>query len=248
MLVAKLGQDGHDRGAKVIATAFADLGFDVDVGPLFQTPEEAAATRSRTTCTSSACRARPPGHKTLVPELIAQLRKQGGDDILVVVGGVIPAQDYDELREAGVAAIFGPGTNIPQAAAEIVEPPPPRLTLAVRGDPHVAVEPTVSELASGRWSTATDARCARAITLVESTRADHRAEAEALLAEVLPARRRRGARRHLRRARRREVDVHRGARRLTSSSTTTASRCSRSTRRARAAAARSSATRPAWSS
>jgi methylmalonyl-CoA mutase len=120
ILVAKLGQDGHDRGAKVIATAFADLGFDVDVGPLFQTPEEAARDAIENDVHLVGVSSQAAGHKTLVPELIAQLRKQGGDDILVVAGGVIPAQDYDELREAGVAAVFGPGTNIPQAAAEIV--------------------------------------------------------------------------------------------------------------------------------
>jgi len=121
ILVAKLGQDGHDRGAKVIATAFADLGFDVDVGPLFQTPEEAARDAIENDVHLVGVSSQAAGHKTLIPELIAQLRKQGGDDILVVAGGVIPAQDYDELREAGVAAIFGPGTNIPQAAAEIVQ-------------------------------------------------------------------------------------------------------------------------------
>jgi methylmalonyl-CoA mutase len=120
LLVAKLGQDGHDRGAKVIATAFADLGFDVDVGPLFQTPEEAARDAIENDVHLVGVSSQAAGHKTLIPELIAQLRKQGGDDILVVAGGVIPAQDYDELRDAGVAAIFGPGTNIPEAAAEIV--------------------------------------------------------------------------------------------------------------------------------
>jgi methylmalonyl-CoA mutase len=120
ILVAKLGQDGHDRGAKVIATAFADLGFDVDVGPLFQTPEEAARDAIENDVHVVGVSSQAAGHKTLVPELIAQLRKQGGDDILVVVGGVIPAPDYPDLREAGVAAIFGPGTNIPAAAREIV--------------------------------------------------------------------------------------------------------------------------------
>jgi methylmalonyl-CoA mutase len=121
LLVVKLGQDGHDRGAKVIATAFADLGFDVDVGPLFQTPEEAARDAIENDVHVVGVSSQAAGHKTLVPELIAQLRKQGADDILVVVGGVIPAQDYDELRDAGVAAVFGPGTNIPQAAAQIVD-------------------------------------------------------------------------------------------------------------------------------
>jgi len=120
LLVVKLGQDGHDRGAKVIATAFADLGFDVDVGPLFQTPEEAARDAVENDVHVVGVSSQAAGHKTLVPELIAQLHKQGGDDILTVVGGVIPAQDYDELRDAGVAAIFGPGTNIPAAADEIL--------------------------------------------------------------------------------------------------------------------------------
>ena len=120
LLVVKLGQDGHDRGAKVIATAFADLGFDVDVGPLFQTPEEAARDAIENDVHVVGVSSQAAGHKTLVPELVAQLRKQGADDILVVVGGVIPSQDYDELRDAGVAAIFGPGTNIPKAAAEIL--------------------------------------------------------------------------------------------------------------------------------
>jgi methylmalonyl-CoA mutase len=121
LLVVKLGQDGHDRGAKVIATAFADLGFDVDVGPLFQTPEEAALDAIENDVHVVGVSSQAAGHKTLVPELIAQLRKKGADDILVVVGGVVPAQDYEALRDSGVAAIFGPGTNIPAAAAEILE-------------------------------------------------------------------------------------------------------------------------------
>jgi methylmalonyl-CoA mutase len=121
MLVVKMGQDGHDRGAKVIATAFADLGFDVDVGPLFQTPEEAARDAVENDVHVIGISSQAAGHKTLVPELIAQLRKQGGDDIVVVCGGVIPAGDYDFLRDAGVAAIFGPGTNIPEAAGRVLE-------------------------------------------------------------------------------------------------------------------------------
>jgi methylmalonyl-CoA mutase len=121
LLVVKMGQDGHDRGAKVIATAFADLGFDVDVGPLFQTPEEAARDAVENDVHLVGVSSQAAGHKTLVPELIEQLRKQGGDDILVVCGGVIPAQDYDFLRDAGVSAVFGPGTNIPDAAAEILQ-------------------------------------------------------------------------------------------------------------------------------
>jgi methylmalonyl-CoA mutase len=121
MLVVKMGQDGHDRGAKVIATAFADIGFDVDVGPLFQTPEEAARDAIENDVHVVGVSSQAAGHRTLVPELIQELRKQGGDDILVVTGGVIPPQDHEFLLDAGVAAIYGPGTNIPLAAAEILE-------------------------------------------------------------------------------------------------------------------------------
>jgi methylmalonyl-CoA mutase len=120
MLVVKLGQDGHDRGAKVIATAFADIGFDVDVGPLFQTPQEAARQAIENDVHVIGVSSQAAGHKTLVPELIAALQQQGGDDVLVVCGGVIPPQDYDFLMRAGVAAIYGPGTNIPLAASEIL--------------------------------------------------------------------------------------------------------------------------------
>jgi methylmalonyl-CoA mutase len=120
LLVVKMGQDGHDRGAKVIATAFADLGFDVDVGPLFQTPEEAARDAVENDVHVVGVSSQAAGHKTLVPELLAQLRKQGGDDILVVVGGVIPPADYDDLTDVGVAAIFGPGTNIADAASKVL--------------------------------------------------------------------------------------------------------------------------------
>ncbi len=120
MLVVKLGQDGHDRGAKVIATAFADIGFDVDVGPLFQTPQEAARQAVENDVHVVGVSSQAAGHKTLVPELVAALKQQGADDILVVCGGVIPPQDYDFLRQAGVAAIYGPGTNIPLAASEIL--------------------------------------------------------------------------------------------------------------------------------
>jgi methylmalonyl-CoA mutase len=121
ILVAKMGQDGHDRGGKVIATAFADLGFDVDVGPLFQTPEETARTAIEHDVHVVGVTSQAAGHKTLVPALIAELHRQRADDIIVVVGGVIPVQDYDFLRNAGVAAIYGPGTNIPRAAGEILE-------------------------------------------------------------------------------------------------------------------------------
>jgi methylmalonyl-CoA mutase len=120
MLVVKLGQDGHDRGAKIIATAFADIGFDVDVGPLFQTPEEAARQAIENDVHAIGISSQAAGHKTLVPQLIAVLKAEGAGDIAVVCGGVIPAQDYEFLKNAGVAAIFGPGTNIPKAAAEIL--------------------------------------------------------------------------------------------------------------------------------
>jgi methylmalonyl-CoA mutase len=120
MLVVKLGQDGHDRGAKVIATAFADIGFDVDIGPLFQTPEEAARQAVENDVHIVGVSSQAAGHKTLVPALVEALKREGADDILVVCGGVIPSKDYDFLKKAGVAAIFGPGTNIPAAAAEIL--------------------------------------------------------------------------------------------------------------------------------
>jgi methylmalonyl-CoA mutase len=121
MLVVKMGQDGHDRGAKVIATAFADIGFDVDVGPLFQTPVEAAQDAIDNDVHIVGISSQAAGHKTLAPKLIAELKAQGADDIIVICGGVIPQQDYAFLREAGVKAIFGPGTNIPSAAREILE-------------------------------------------------------------------------------------------------------------------------------
>jgi methylmalonyl-CoA mutase len=120
MLVAKLGQDGHDRGAKIIATAFADIGFDVDIGPLFQTPEEAARQAVENDVHIIGVSTHAAGHKTLVPALIEALRREGAADILVVCGGVIPPKDYDFLMKAGVSAIYGPGTNIPEAAAEIL--------------------------------------------------------------------------------------------------------------------------------
>ena len=121
MLVVKMGQDGHDRGAKVIATAFADLGFDVDVGPMFQTPEEAAQQAIENDVHIVGVSSQAAGHKTLVPQLIASLKAQGAEDIIVICGGVIPPKDYDQLRAEGVAAIFGPGTNIPVAAEEVLE-------------------------------------------------------------------------------------------------------------------------------
>ena len=121
MLVAKMGQDGHDRGGKVIATAFADFGFDVDVGPLFQTPEEVARDAVEQDVHVVGVSSQAAGHKTLVPQLIDELRKAGADDVLVVCGGVIPPQDYDFLRDAGVSAVFGPGTNIVDAAGTVLD-------------------------------------------------------------------------------------------------------------------------------
>ena len=121
MLVVKMGQDGHDRGAKVIATAFADIGFDVDVGPLFQTPEEAAQDAMDNDVHVIGISSQAAGHRTLAPKLIEALRAQGAGDILVVCGGVIPQGDYEFLKNAGVKAIFGPGTNIPSAALEILQ-------------------------------------------------------------------------------------------------------------------------------
>jgi len=120
MLVVKMGQDGHDRGAKVIATAFADIGFDVDVGPLFQTPAEVARDAVENDVHVVGVSSQAAGHKTLVPQLIEELRKAGAGNVLVVCGGVIPPQDYPFLEEAGVAAVFGPGTNIPEAAAKVL--------------------------------------------------------------------------------------------------------------------------------
>jgi methylmalonyl-CoA mutase len=121
MLVVKLGQDGHDRGMKVIATAFADIGFDVDVGPLFQTPEEAARQAVENDVHVVGVSSQAAGHKTLVPMLVDALRAEGAVNIAVVVGGVIPPRDYPFLREQGVAAVFGPGTRIPKAAAEVLQ-------------------------------------------------------------------------------------------------------------------------------
>jgi methylmalonyl-CoA mutase len=120
LLVVKLGQDGHDRGAKIIATAFADIGFDVDIGPLFQTPEEAARQAIENDVHVIGVSSQAAGHRTLVPQLVTALRAAGADDILVICGGVIPPQDYEFLQKAGVAAIYGPGTNIPLAASEIL--------------------------------------------------------------------------------------------------------------------------------
>jgi methylmalonyl-CoA mutase len=121
MLVAKMGQDGHDRGANLVASAFADLGFDVVSGPLFQTPEESARLAVEKDVDVVGASSLAAGHKTLVPELIERLKEMGRADIKVVVGGVIPSKDYEMLREAGVQAIFGPGTNLVDAAGEVLK-------------------------------------------------------------------------------------------------------------------------------
>ncbi|HSI50502.1 MAG TPA: methylmalonyl-CoA mutase [Ideonella sp.] len=121
VMIAKLGQDGHDRGAKVVATAFADLGFDVDMGPLFQTPEECARQAIENDVHAVGISTLAAGHKTLVPAIVAELKKQGADDIIVFVGGVIPAQDYGFLWDAGVKGIYGPGTPIPVSAKDVLE-------------------------------------------------------------------------------------------------------------------------------
>ena len=121
VMIAKLGQDGHDRGAKVVATAFADLGFDVDIGPLFQTPEECARQAIENDVHALGISTLAAGHKTLVPAIITELKKQGSDDIIVFVGGVIPRQDYEFLYESGVKGIYGPGTPIPASAKDVLE-------------------------------------------------------------------------------------------------------------------------------
>lgn len=121
ILVVKMGQDGHDRGAKVIATAFADLGFDVDIGPMFQTPKEAARQAIENDVHVVGVSSQAAGHKTLVPQMIESLKSQNAGEIVVICGGVIPSQDFPELTRQGVAAIFGPGTNIPEAAAEVLD-------------------------------------------------------------------------------------------------------------------------------
>ena len=120
ILVCKLGQDGHDRGAKIIASAFADIGFDVDIGPLFQTPEEVAREAIENDVHIVGVSTQAGAHKTLVPQMIAELRRQGAGDVIVVVGGVVPPQDYDALFKAGVSAVYGPGTNIQKAALDVL--------------------------------------------------------------------------------------------------------------------------------
>ncbi len=120
IMVAKMGQDGHDRGSKVIATSFADVGFDVDIAPLFQTPDEVARQAAENDVHVVGVSSLAAGHKTLIPQLIEELRKLGREDILVIAGGVIPAQDYEFLYQAGVVGVYGPGTVIAVAAQEIL--------------------------------------------------------------------------------------------------------------------------------
>ena len=121
IMIAKMGQDGHDRGAKVVATGYADIGFDVDIGPLFQTPAEAAKQAVENDVHILGVSSLAAGHKTLVPQVIDELKMLGREDILVIAGGVIPPQDYKFLYDAGVAAIFGPGTSVSKAAKQILE-------------------------------------------------------------------------------------------------------------------------------
>ena len=119
-MIAKMGQDGHDRGAKVVATGFADIGFDVDMGPLFQTPEETAKQAVENDVHAIGVSSLAAGHKTLVPAVINELKKLGREDILVFVGGVIPHQDYQFLFDAGAVAIFGPGTKVSKSAIQVL--------------------------------------------------------------------------------------------------------------------------------
>ena len=121
LLMAKIGQDGHDRGAKVVSTAYADMGFDVDIGPLFQTPEETARQAVENDVHAIGMSSLAGGHKTFLPQLVEELKKLGREDIVVIVGGVIPVQDYEFLLENGASAIFGPGTIIPEAAKTVLE-------------------------------------------------------------------------------------------------------------------------------
>jgi len=121
IMVAKMGQDGHDRGAKVVSTGYADIGFDVDIGPLFQTPAEAAKQAVENDVHVLGVSSLAAGHKTLIPQVMEELKKLGREDIMVIAGGVIPAQDYKYLYDAGVVGIFGPGTSVSVAAIKILE-------------------------------------------------------------------------------------------------------------------------------
>ena len=121
IMIAKMGQDGHDRGAKVVSTGYADIGFDVDIGPLFQTPAEASRQAIENDVHILGVSSLAGGHKTLIPQVIRELARQGREDIMVIAGGVIPHQDYDDLYRAGVTGIFGPGTSVSSAACKILE-------------------------------------------------------------------------------------------------------------------------------
>lgn len=121
MLVCKMGQDGHDRGAKVIATAFADAGFDIDLSPMFSLPEEVVRQAIENDVHIIGVSSQAAGHKTMIPQLMAELKKSKADDIIVIIGGVIPKQDHEFLKKAGVKGIFGPGTPIPEAAEEVLD-------------------------------------------------------------------------------------------------------------------------------
>jgi methylmalonyl-CoA mutase len=120
-MIAKMGQDGHDRGAKVVSTGYADIGFDVDIGPLFQTPVEAAHQAAENDVHVLGVSSLAGGHKTLIPQVIGELKKLDREDIMVIAGGVIPAQDYEFLYRSGVVAVFGPGTSVANAAIKILD-------------------------------------------------------------------------------------------------------------------------------
>jgi len=183
-MIAKLGQDGHDRGAKVVATAFADLGFDVDIGPLFQTPQECARQAIENDVHALGVSTLAAGHKTLVPAIIAELKAQGADDIIVFVGGVIPAQDYDFLFEAGVKGVYGrarPSPRAPRTCSNRSANPSPPEAMSAFSDPR-----TMATAILGADAPARRRALAKAITLVESTRETTARRPDALLDALLP--------------------------------------------------------------
>ncbi len=195
ILVAKMGQDGHDRGQKVIVTAFADLGFDVDVGPLFSTPEEVAQQAVDADVHIVGVSSLAAGHLTLLPALKQALADQGRPDIMIVIGGVIPPDDVATLREMGAAAVFLPGTVIAESALDLLRA---RLREPER-DGARPRRPTSTTLVDGASAAGGAAVVSRAITLVESTRAEHRAgRARAAAAGCRRPAARGGAGRHLR--------------------------------------------------
>jgi len=174
ILVVKMGQDGHDRGVKVVATALADLGFDVDVGPLFQTPEEAAKMAVENDVHAVGVSTLAAGHNTLIPALVDELRKMGGDDIIVFVGGVVPPQDYEFLYKSGASAVFGPGTNIVESAKTILE------CIKIKED-NMDVDHLYHGVLSGSRR-----HLAKAITLIESKRQSDKEKAATLLSKIMP--------------------------------------------------------------